>query len=423
MIKRPNLRKRIMVSLVAYTVALTFAVGLHGFLVNEEIEKLVWENVLDIDFENLNLNKIREQNESNKPSNLLWFDQTRGDRIPAAFAELDAGIHDEIEYANRIYVIKVTEINQQKQLLAMDITELEQQEFYIVLSAILLTLVAVALLTWFAYRQLGRLINPMLNLAQDLSAAGTIQDQIKFDDQELKYYESYMLNHAIRDYVEKSQQYLEKESSFFATASHELRTPIAVISGAIEVIKLNQNLDPNVEIHLNRIARVTAEMEELTVCLLFLARDKDRLAYYSNRIDLAAELPSIIAQHQHLLLGKKLSIDNQFNQPLYVNAPEQLIKVTLANLIRNAIENSDVGEIKIYQQAGQFIIEDPGHGMTAEELSQLYTLQARRGENKKGGIGLPLILKICDLFDWQLSFQSKPEKGTIATLDFTHAAK
>lgn len=412
-----------MLGLVAYTVTLTFAVGLHGFLVNEHIEKLVWENILKVDFENLNLNKLREQNRSNKPSNLLWYDQSQGDIIPQVFAELDVGIHDEIELANRIYVIKVMEINQQKQVLAMDITELEQQEFYLVLSAILLTLVAIILLTWFAYRQLGRLINPLLSLAQDLSEVGPIQDQIKFDDKELKYYESYMLSNAIREYVKKSQLYLEKENSFFAMASHELRTPISVISGAIEVIKLNKNLDPSVEIHLNRIERVTAEMEELTVCLLFLARDQERLSYYSSRIDIATELPNIIEQHQYMLAGKKLNIQNQFTQQLLVNAPLQLLKVTLANLLRNAIENSAVGEIIIYQQAGQFIIDDPGHGMTAEALSQLYTLQARRGDNKKSGIGIPMILKICDLFGWTLTFQSKPEKGTIAILDFNLEAK
>lgn len=218
MIRLPNLRKNIVIGLVGYTLLLSFAVvGLHGFLVNEHIEKLVWQNILGIDFENFNLNKIRaENNQDSSNNNLKWYDENQNDRIPAEFSDFEVGIHDEVEYQDRVYVIRVTEKNDKKQILALDITEIEKQEFYVVFFAFVLMVFSIILITYIAYNQLGKLINQLLSLANDLSRLTPIQDQIQIDRSKIKYYESYVLSDAIQNYVERSQHYLEKEKVFFS---------------------------------------------------------------------------------------------------------------------------------------------------------------------------------------------------------------
>ncbi|WHP05652.1 HAMP domain-containing sensor histidine kinase [Acinetobacter corruptisaponis] len=420
MIRLPNLRKNIVIGLVGYTLLLSFAVGLHGFLVNEHIEKLVWQNILGIDFENFNLNKIRaENNQDSSNNNLKWYDENQNDRIPAEFSDFEVGIHDEVEYQDRVYVIRVTEKNDKKQILALDITEIEKQEFYVVFFAFVLMVFSIILITYIAYNQLGKLINPLLSLANDLSRLTPIQDQIQIDRSKIKYYESYVLSDAIQNYVERSQHYLEKEKVFFSTVSHELRTPVSVILGAIEVLQHHQSTPATVLPHLDRIARITQDMEELIACLLFLARDQQRLNLYAEEVDLYHEIPVMIEHHISLCKGKNVEILNLVNQPFRINVPPQLIRVVVSNLLRNAIENCDDGTIKIYQHDAQIMIEDSGHGMSAEALSTFYTSRARMGNNQSAGIGIPLILKICDHFGWSLTFKSKPEKGTIAILKFS----
>ncbi|WP_333660490.1 sensor histidine kinase [Acinetobacter sp.] len=398
----------------------SFAVGLHGFLVNEHIEKLVWQNILGIDFENFNLNKIRaENNQDSSNNNLKWYDENQNDRILAEFSDFEVGIHDEVEYQDRVYVIRVTEKNDKKQILALDITEIEKQEFYVVFFAFVLMVFSIILITYIAYNQLGKLINPLLSLANDLSRLTPIQDQIQIDRSKIKYYESYVLSDAIQNYVERSQHYLEKEKVFFSTVSHELRTPVSVILGAIEVLQHHQSTPATVLPHLDRIARITQDMEELIACLLFLARDQQRLNLYAEEVDLYHEIPVMIEHHISLCKGKNVEILNLVNQPFRINVPPQLIRVVVSNLLRNAIENCDDGTIKIYQHDAQIMIEDSGHGMSAEALSAFYTSRARMGNNQSAGIGIPLILKICDHFGWSLTFKSKPEKGTIAILKFS----
>jgi signal transduction histidine kinase len=61
------------------------------------------------------------------------------------------------------------------------------------------------------------------------------------------------------------------------------------------------------------------------------------------------------------------------------------------------------------------VIEDPGHGMSPEEISELYARVARGGRDG-GGIGLDLISRLCEHLGWRLDFSSVPGRGTRTTL-------
>ena len=411
--KLPNLRKRIIVGLILYTLALSIAVGLNGFIINNNIEKLVWENVLNIDIENFNPQFMHQ--DANK-SNLYLYDESQGDVIPEAFKGYGIGIHDEIEYNQRLYVIRVVQQYPKLKILSLDITELEKQEFRTALLTLLLTIIAIMLMTWIGYRQLGTLLDPLLILAHDLSKMAPLKDHFDHETQHMQYYESYILTHAIQTYIEKSNKFLESEKVFFSTTSHELRTPLAVLYGAVEVLQEHPDVQSTLQPHLQRMSHVIEDMEELIACLLFLARDQDRLEAYSEQLDLAQLLPTIVENHLALCRGKNLKIINKVQNNFLVKAPPQLINSVISNLLRNAIENSDSGIIEIYQQDNKLMIEDPGRGMSMEELSSLYTQNVKLGMLKSGGIGVPLILKICEHLGWQLQFKSKQQQGTIAIL-------
>lgn len=62
------------------------------------------------------------------------------------------------------------------------------------------------------------------------------------------------------------------------------------------------------------------------------------------------------------------------------------------------------------------IIEDPGHGMTPEEIAQIYARVARGGGRDGGGIGLDLISRLCEHLGWRLDFASDEGRGTTTTL-------
>ena len=416
--KRRNLRNHIILGLSVYSIILTLTVGIHGYIINENIENQVWKTVLDMEFDYIKKRLDVDPNFSHSfKDSFYWYDEQKNIEIPPVFKNLDSGIHDEVNYNNKKFVVMIEE-KPFKQILAMDITHIENHENMVLLSILLLTFIVVALMVITAYWALGKLTRPILKIVNDISnlPPNGIGQKIQLDDS--APHESFLISNALNQYMDRIQRYIQREKTFINTASHELRTPISVISGAMEVALNHPDTHPNLYPHLQRAARVSHEMEELLTLLLTLARDKDRLERISEMIDIQLELPTIIEHHLFLCSGKKLVIKNEVKNSLFVNAPAQVLRIAIGNLIRNAIENSDSGIIQIYIQNQTLFIVDPGQDMDAIAMSTFYTQLALSGEKGFAGIGLELILRLCEHFEWKLEFEPAHPKGTIAMLTF-----
>ena len=127
-----------------------------------------------------------------------------------------------------------------------------------------------------------------------------------------------------------------------------------------------------------------------------------------------------MADHRHLTRDKDLSLALAPLQPCEIVAPLPIVQAAIGNLLRNAIEHSDRGRITIRLEApATVVIDDPGHGMSPEEISAIYARLARGGGDRDGsGIGLDLISRLCEHLDWRLDIASGPGGGTTTTLGF-----
>ena len=81
--------------------------------------------------------------------------------------------------------------------------------------------------------------------------------------------------------------------------------------------------------------------------MLTLAKDPARLSRSSDVVMLHELLPDIIDDHRHLLAGKDLQVIVDDLQPCSVSAPLHIVQAAIGNLLRNAIENSDRGQIHV----------------------------------------------------------------------------
>src|SRR3546814_7279172 len=111
-------------------------------------------------------------------------------------------------------------------------------------------------------------------------------------------------------------------------------------------------------------------VEQLLSLLLVLAKDPQRLAQVSDQFRLDQLLPEIVDDHRHLCAGKDLELDVQPLPACELLAPLAIVPAAIGNLLRTEIENSDRGTIPIaLGRGGVVVIEDPGHGMSPEEIS------------------------------------------------------
>jgi signal transduction histidine kinase len=337
--------------------------------------------------------------------------------LPAALATLEPGLHDHVVLDGASSVVLVEQSNGKPLAMALNLTEFEGVEGSVTLAAATGTVVAILILGLVVMWRLGRVVQPLATLAQQVEALKPAEaDQQVVLDADASA-ELVVIADAFNDYLRRNRRFVEREHAFIASASHELRTPVAVIAGAAELALDQPGMPATARNQVARIHRTARNVEQLLSLLLALAKDPARLSNISDRVALDQLLPEIVEDHRHLTREKDLDLVLLPMPACEIVAPVTIVQAANGNLLRNAIENSDRGEIRIALQADATVaIEDPGHGMSPEEITAIYARVARGGGRDGGGIGLDLIARLCEHLGWRLDFASTPGRGTRTTL-------
>jgi len=416
---RPSLRRRLTLGILLYSVLVALAVATHGYLVNERAERLVWESLLQSELDHFIARRAADPAYRwTDTETLELYGPLSGRAVPAELASLSLGVHDEVPSGGAQVVALVSSTEQGKVVLALNISGIERAEDALTLMMAASTLIVVALLALVTHFGAGWLARPLSSIAHAITSFAPNRPGQRVVVRRTAPREAIVIAEALNGYLQRIEEFVERERAFVNMASHELRTPIAVISGAAEVA-LDPQAAADTEPQLKNILRTARDMQRLVELLLALAKDPGRLRAASETVELAELVPSIVADHEFLAKNKELSFELDLGKRCAIRAPTQVARAAIGNLVRNAIENSDRGTIKIATtDGGQVIIADPGHGMSDQEMSALYTRLARSREVVgTAGIGIELISRLCEHLGWQLSFSSAPDKGTTAVLD------
>lgn len=419
MSERSSLRRSIVIGLLGFAVLMTAATMGFGYLVHEAAERLVWSTQLQAELDYIAQRRQADPDWSLPADDFMRFYAAAGPTtLPPALANLDAGLHDEIDIEGRQFAVMISGEGKERLALALDITELELSERQIAATLLALSVAMLLLLTPVLLLGIGRLMRPLSDLSRSIAAleAGAGPQDIvvpRGASAELA-----LIAESLRGYLRRQAQHVERERVFIDSASHELRTPIAVISGAAELLVSRHELPPAARAAAERILSTAHSSEQLISLLLVLAKSPEQLARNSESIDLARLLPQIVEDHRHLLVDQQLEVALSDLPSCRVIAPEPVVKAAIGNLLRNSIENSDHGTIRIsLSLEGLVQIQDPGRGMSPEQISAIYSRMARDGRREGQGIGLDLIGRLCEHLGWRLQLAPSPAGGTCATLD------
>lgn len=342
--------------------------------------------------------------------------------MPAYFAGLAPGYYDEQRMdaydSGRSYAVLVTPLaGGDRIVMAVDISDVENDQNMMGLASGLLALASGATMIVSILWVVRRMRRPVRALAARIDALDPEQPAqrlaLDFPLRELNDIAALVNGH-----LDRVERFIERERSLLDQASHEFRTPIAVIAGAVDVLKLHE-LPSAAEAPLARIRATTDTLGEIMAALLFLSREGPQGApLESTRLDALLEL--LVEDHQHLLENKHVHFVIEELQPLWIDGPEALARIVVGNLLRNAAENSQQGAIRIRLAQDRLSIQDSGAGFDTVAAARRYT-QALRNSAKQGGgqgLGLFLIRRVCERFGWMLKIASNPAQGTLAEIVF-----
>ena len=415
-----SLRRRILLALLGYVVLLSLVVIAQGFLVHERAEQLVWQTMLSSELDHT-IARMRNDPDYHweDTSNMVLYDARESTSLPAELQNLGPGLHDDVIVGDDNYVVLGRRVDGRMLLLALDITAFEHRELHAAVSVIAATLTLIAVLGLLAAWVTSHMVRPLSHMAETIDHLRPDVPGQHVTVSASASSELHVIAAALNDYLQRNDRFVERERIFIDTASHELRTPIAVISGASDLALQQADLSAGTRDQLARIHRTTRDMEQLVSLLLVLAKDPARLARSDDCVALDQLVPEIIADHLHLTRDKALTIELVPPPTCAIRAPLPIVQAAIGNLLRNAIEHSDRGRITVRLEApARVVIVDPGHGMTPEEISAIYARIARGGGDRGGGIGMDLISRLCEHLGWRLDIESGEGQGTTTTLTF-----
>ena len=220
-----------------------------------------------------------------------------------------------------------------------------------------------------------------------------------------------------------------QQTDFFANASHELKTPLAVISGCVETLQDGAKDDPIAnKKFLSLIAEQTSRMTDLVQNMLKLSRlqmdvplnDKQSFSINDLIQRVVADL-SVRAQTQ----GKKLVFNKGQNLPMFSGSRDDLYHV-FQNLIDNAIKYSAPKSPiritthfnKIKQKSIVVSVHNMGKPISAEDQKRIFD-KFFRGEITKSktvegsGLGLGIVQQIVQKYHGHIDIKSTAQDGTI----------
>ena len=425
MTERPHrpasLRRRMVLWLLAFTAVVSVLVFAVGIQVHEHAEHAAWRSLLGSELAAIEEHAARDPGyrwQDSDTLRLYRLDSTTD--LPGELRGLADGLHDNVHVDGRLSAVMVRRSGRYGRLaLVLDIEDFHEMESFAERLALLGGIVLIVVTGLAAWLGVGRLVRPLSVLAEDIAhlrpgAPGQRIEVARGGSSEL-----YVIAQALNDYLERNARFVERERVFITTASHELRTPLAVIGGATELALGNPALPAQARAQMQRVLRTAQDVEQLIQLLLVLAREPARLAALSEPVELDAVIRQVVEDHAHLLGDKQLAVEFEPLAPCTVMAPPGVVRAAIGNLLRNAIESSDSGVVRVaLSAAGVATIDDPGHGMSPEEISAIHARLARgTGDDRSEGIGLELIARLCEHLGWRLVFTTRQPQGTRVSLD------
>ena len=234
--------------------------------------------------------------------------------------------------------------------------------------------------------------------------------------------------------MDRIEHAFEKEKQFTADASHELRTPIAVILAETEYAKDHAGDEEKMEESLSVIARQAGRMSRLVSELLLIARsDKGTLTPHPEHFDVSELCEIVAGAMEDPAAERKISLHVDSPSHVMIDADRDMIARAVMNLISNAVKYGREGGnvfISAAEKGKEAVISvrDDGIGIAQSHLGRIwdrfYQVDPSRTSSSDGaGLGLSIVREIIKLHHGTVSAESVEGLGSVFTIRLPLAEK
>ncbi len=316
-----------------------------------------------------------------------------------------------IEGYGKVYVRGITSITEAESSLRVTLR----------LSVILFPLLVV-LAASLGYFFVSRTLRPVSRITSTARAIYEEEDLSKRIGLTGEKNELYKLAETFDLMLEKVEKSFEKEKQFTSDASHELRTPVAVILSQCEYLLEDTQLSQETRSAVEVIQRKAGNMAKIISQLLFLSRaDQNRQVIHKEYLELSLLTEMAAEEQQEIAQTKGIRIETDIQEGVQGYVDETLFIRIWMNLIGNGISyGKENGWLKISMKEKEGIlfgsVEDNGIGITKEQLPHIwerfYQADASRSQRDGAGLGLPMVKWIVQIHGGEIKAESEYGQGS-----------
>lgn len=405
---------------VVQTAFIIFAVLLSILSVTWILEKSLVKNALELEAHAF-IEEYRKDKHFPLPRtrNLVGYLQspTQSKHIPPELLVLQPGLYSDIQFSHRdeLVPVYIEDFDKHRLYLIFEGANIDRLVGIFGLVPLTILLIIIYISSWIAYRLTWRAVSPIVSIAQNIRNSSPDKSRLNLPLRKLSG-ETKELALALEEYEERITAFLERERQFTADVSHELRTPMTIIDGAAQFLAIEKGISQKGTERVQMIRRASQDVNELINAFLLMAREQS--PGVSESTDVVALIDSELSKLKSLKESADIAISIDIKAPLEVATPKKVLEIIIGNICRNACKYTQKGELKITVFDKGLLIADTGPGIEADLLPHIFERHTRgRGNQQAGeGIGLAIVKRLCDQFNWNILIENRPSGGVVVTL-------
>lgn len=224
------------------------------------------------------------------------------------------------------------------------------------------------------------------------------------------------------------------KTDFFSNVSHEIKTPLAVISNCAQMLEKEELPEEKRKEYVETLIRTSRKLSRLITNILKLNKlEKQAICPAAETYDLCRQICDCALAFENIWEEKELEFEAEMEDRAFVEADKSLMELVWNNLFSNAVKFTRPGGRIVLKQRtveGRVVVSvgDTGCGMTEETVKHIFdkfyqgdTSHATEGN----GLGLALVLRVLELLNGTITVESELHRGTTftVTLPVNHAGE
>jgi signal transduction histidine kinase len=262
-------------------------------------------------------------------------------------------------------------------------------------------LLLLLLINFLVYRQLWKPFYEIINHLRTYQLNKSTPTIFKKEATE----EFNLLSQTLHQMTERISKQFTLQKEFTENASHEIQTPIAVISAELETLLGSENLPEKEVNHIQKSMDSLQKLSQLNKSLLLLTKIENNQFSETEEVNLSNLVMNLLETYQDFAKHRNIKIyqEIQSDQTLEINP--LLAEILIGNLLKNAIRyNQKGGDLTCILKGNQLIINNKGDKLPFPE-AQLFNRFVKHPKHPEStGLGLAIVKQIADQYGLEITY-------------------